>query len=252
MDLIGEERGRLARAASWLEATPAEVVGLAILLVSAVAVTGVLVWSALGRPALAAADVTATPETGPEAADVGVAADAGLDDEGGEGTGPEVAAHDEAAAVDEPEPTDEVTVHVAGAVAQPGVVTLPGGSRVTDAVAAAGGLLPDADPSRVNLARQLQDGEQLVILRAGEEPPPPTPGDAAAASDGTASDGPVDLNTASVEQLQTLPGIGPALAQRIVRHRDEVGPFRAPGDLRDVSGIGEKRFQDLADLITVG
>lgn len=253
MDLIGEERGRLARAASWLEATPAEVIGLAVLLVCALAATGVLVWSALGRPSLAAADATATTTTEPDAADIGRAADGGLDEEGGADEHPQ-AGHDEAEA-EGPEPTGEVTVHVAGAVAQPGVVTLPAGSRVTDAVAAAGGLLADADPSLINLARQLQDGEQLLILREGEEPPAPAPSGTVAdggGSAGTAEDGPVDLNTASVEQLQALPGIGPALAQRIVRHRDEHGPFRAPGDLRDVSGIGEKRFQDLADLVTVG
>ncbi|WP_052668962.1 ComEA family DNA-binding protein [Nitriliruptor alkaliphilus] len=260
MDLIGEERGRLARAASWFEATPAEVVGLAVLLVCAIGATGVLVWSALGRPAL------------PDGAAMG-AGDAG---QVGAAAGPTGAAPGDAAAPEQPgghehhgdvdDPIDgplggqaangEVTVHVAGAVAAPGVVTLPAGSRVTDAVDAAGGLLGDADPSRINLARPLEDGEQLLILREGEEPPEPPPGAAGGptAADGAASGGggPVDLNRATVEQLQSLPGIGPAIAARIVQHRDQHGPFRTPGDLRDVSGIGEKRFQDLADLVTVG
>jgi competence protein ComEA len=261
MDLIGQERGRLARAAGWLDASPAEATGLAVLLVCALTATGVLVWSALGRPTLAAggppADHRGAAAVGdvPDAADThdghaggpGVADDHGGHGEGGAGLGPgEVAA-----------PSGEVTVHVAGAVSDPGVVTLPAGSRVTDAITAAGGLTGDADPARINLARPLVDGEQLLVLRVGEEPPPGTPpsgtppagpGGASAADGG----GLVDLNTATLEQLQTLPGVGPAIAGRIVDHREQHGPFRAPGDLRDVSGIGEKRFQDLADRITVG
>lgn len=257
MDLIGEERGRLARAASWLDATPAEVTGLAVLLASALVATAVLVWTALGRPALGDPGVDADSE--------GVAAEVGAapgPDDGGGGAG-HAASVDDVGPEDghgggadgEAAPNGEVTVHVAGAVAEPGVVTLPAGSRVTDAVAAAGGLLDDADPSRINLARPLEDGEQLLILREGEDPPPAaaggTPGGGGAGT-GTAEPDRLDLNTASAEQLRTLPGIGPALADRIVAHREQHGPFQDPGDLRDVSGIGEKRFQDLADLVTVG
>jgi competence protein ComEA len=258
MDLIGEERGRLARAASWLEATPAEMVGLAVLLVCALGATGVLVWSALGRPALPEEQPSGTTEgvghVGAAARPGGAAPDgrADLDDrDGDDHDGGPVDPDDGSVA------TGEVTVHVAGAVAAPGVVTLPAGSRVTDAVDAAGGLLGDADPSRVNLARPLEDGEQLLILREGEEAPLPAPGPSGGpnAADGAVAGGrggPIDLNRATVEQLQTLPGIGPAIAARIVEHRDQHGPFAVPGDLRDVSGIGEKRFQDLADLVTVG
>lgn len=268
MDLIGEERGRLARAASWFEATPAEVVGLAVLLVCALGATGVLIWSAFGRPALPDQGASGAAEDAGDAGaagHVGVAADpGGTTPEGDTGHGhadghePDGgAARPSGGPRDGPGPDGAVTVHVAGAVAAPGVVTLPVGSRVTDAVDAAGGLLGDADPSRINLARTLEDGEQLLILREGEEAPElaPAPAGAPNAPDGASSGGgggPIDLNRATVEQLQTLPGIGPAIAARIVQHRDQHGPFRAPGDLRDVSGIGEKRFQDLADLVTVG
>jgi competence protein ComEA len=259
MDLIGQERGRLARAAGWLDASPAEATGLAVLLVCALTATGVLVWSALGRPSLAAGGppgdhlgAAAAVGDAPDDVDARDGHDAaGVDDHGGHGEDGAATGHGEVAA-----PTGEVTVHVAGAVVDAGVVTLPAGARVTDAIAAVGGLTDDADPSRTNLARPLVDGEQLLVLRVGEEPPPGTPPSGAppAGPDGapTADGGLVDLNTATLEQLQTLPGVGPAIAARIVDHREQHGPFRAPGDLRDVSGIGEKRFQDLADRITVG
>jgi competence protein ComEA len=270
VDLIGEERGRLARAAGWLDASPAEAAGLAVLLVGALLVTGVLVWGAVGRPSLTEAGteggLTAAGDVDTGDADAGAAA-VGVDPaDSAAGPGQDAAAapagegatashdHDEAAV------PAEVTVHVAGAVTRPGVVTLPGGSRVADAIEQAGGLDPDADTARINLARPLTDGEQIVVLREGEEAPPPPPGEPAAgvqpSGDGPAEAGAagglVDVNTASLAELETLPGIGPALAQRIVTHREQQGPFREPGDLRDVSGIGEKRFQDLADLVTVG
>jgi competence protein ComEA len=276
MDLIGEERGRLARVASWFDASPAEITGLAVLLVCAVAATVALVWAALGRPDLptpapgaeVAAGTGGAAGVGQDAAD-GPPIDAG-DAESGDGGHhpPDPHGHDghdghggdgEAAA------RGEVIVHVAGAVTTPGVVTLPAGARVSDAIEAAGGLLSDADTVRINLARPLQDGEQLLVLRVGEEPPAYPGGAGSGVPDGTGADagpggganggtggGPIDLNTASQQQLETLPGIGPAIAGRIVQHREQHGPFRQPGDLRDVSGIGEKRFQDLADLITVG
>jgi competence protein ComEA len=271
VDLIGEERGRLARAAGWLDASPAEAAGLAVLLVGALLVTAALVWGALGRPSLGEAGAGGGP---PLAADAGEA-DTGAADAGAVGVDPaDLAAGpgDDAGAApagegaaashdhDEPAAPAEVTVHVAGAVARPGVVTLLGGSRVADAIEQVGGLEPDADTARLNLARPLTDGEQIVVLREGEEAPPPPPGEptggAPASGEGAvgagAGGGPVDLNTASLAELETLPGIGPALAQRIVTHREQQGPFREPGELRDVSGIGEKRFQDLADLVTVG
>jgi competence protein ComEA len=256
MELIGEERGRLARAASWLEASPVELVGLAVLLVSALVATGVLVWTAVGRPALGGPTDATVATVGDEhaASAVGTEAEVGSTAGGPDHPAPGTGTDDDGHGAPAGGASGEVIVHVAGAVATPGVVTLPAGSRVADAVEAVGGLLADADPSRINLARPLQDGEQLLVLRAGEEPPPPVAGGAPTpeGADPAVGSGLVDLNAASSEQLQTLPGIGPAIAGRIVQHREQHGPFRTPGDLRDVSGIGEKRFQDLAALITVG
>jgi competence protein ComEA len=256
MDLIGEERGRLARAATWLEATRAETVGLAVLVAGAVLATVVFAWTALGTDTTAATSPAATAglTPGSDAHDHDAGPAAAHDSRAHPADGPDADADADAEVADA-----EVTVHVAGAVHDPGVVTLDAGSRVVDAIAAAGGLVADADPTGVNLARPLTDGERVHVLREGEDPPPaidaPTGGAAGTGGDagGTSTDGElVDLNRASVAELESLPGIGPAIAQRIVDHREQHGPFRQPGDLRDVSGIGEKRFQDLADRVTVG
>lgn len=156
-----------------------------------------------------------------------------------------------AATTDEADRGERVVVHVAGAVARPGVVELTPGSRVIDAVEAAGGGLPDADLDRLNLAAKVVDGERVLVQRVGE-PPESTPAVAGtpAASPG-ATTGPVNLNTATVEQLDTLPGIGPTLAAAIIAERERRGSFRNVNELRDVRGIGEKRFADLRDLVTV-
>ena len=135
-------------------------------------------------------------------------------------------------------------VHVLGAVARPGLVELEAGARVVDAVAAAGGLTPEADPAGVNLARPVVDGEQLVVPVVGAAPPPEAAGGAAAAADGL-----VHLNTADVAELDTLPRIGPALAQRIIDWRDANGPFTSTEQLLDVAGIGDAVFAGLADKV---
>jgi competence protein ComEA len=160
-----------------------------------------------------------------------------------------------------------VFVHVAGAVASPGVVELPAASRVVDAVAAAGGLRADADPDRVNLAAPLVDGSRIVLPVLGQEPPaesvtippPPTGGSGeqsggapGGATGGTSSSGRMDLNTASVEELDELPGVGPATAQAIVDHRSAEGRFGSVDELLDVRGIGEAKLEALRDLVTVG
>lgn len=156
-----------------------------------------------------------------------------------------------AATTDEADRGERVVVHVAGAVARPGVVELTVGSRVIDAVEAAGGGLSDADLDRLNLAAKIVDGERVLVQRVGE-PPESAPAVAGtpAASPGAMA-GPVNLNTATVEQLDTLPGIGPTLAAAIIAERDRRGGFRNVNELRDVRGIGEKRFADLRDLVTV-
>jgi competence protein ComEA len=139
-------------------------------------------------------------------------------------------------------------VHVTGAVALPGLLTLAPGARVGDAVAAAGGALPDAWLDRVNLARPVADGEQVHVPRVGEDAPPPAA--SGPTSQGILPDGRVDLNRATAEELATLPGIGPARAAAIIAAREEQ-PFDEPGDLRRVPGIGEATFQRLAPLVAV-
>lgn len=147
-----------------------------------------------------------------------------------------------------------VVVHVVGAVAAPGVVTLAAGSRVADALTAVGGPGPDADLARVNLARVLLDGEQVVVPRPGEELPGPVPGAATGGPDGggtAAPTGPLDLNTVTLDELDTLPGIGPVLAQRILDFRTEHGAFTSVGELQEVSGIGDAVMADLEPLVGV-
>ncbi|MFF2273831.1 helix-hairpin-helix domain-containing protein [Agromyces sp. NPDC058136] len=143
-----------------------------------------------------------------------------------------------------------VLVHVLGAVVEPGLVELDEGSRVVDAIAAAGGLTADADPAGVNLARAVADGEQLVVPIVGAVPPAgPVAGGAAAGAGGAPADGKVHLNTADVAELDTLPRIGPALAQRIIDWREANGPFTSTEQLLDVAGIGDAVYSGLADLV---
>ncbi len=153
-----------------------------------------------------------------------------------------------------------VFVHVAGAVLSAGVVELPAGSRVVDAVAAAGGLRPDADSNRVNLAATLLDGSQVMVPAVGQSNPVQVPvlqGSGATESSPTsgsapvAGAGPVDLNTATLEQLESLPGLGPATAQAILSFREKEGRFDSVESLLDVRGIGDAKFEALRELITV-
>jgi competence protein ComEA len=150
----------------------------------------------------------------------------------------------------------EVVVHVAGAVVSPGVRRLPPGSRVTDALDAAGGALPGADLPRINLAAPLVDGQQVYVPKPGEDVPVAAgaglPGGAGASgSSGVVPGVPVDLNTATAEQLDTLPGVGPATAAAIIAHREQHGPFTSVDQLLDVRGIGEAKLEQLRDLVSV-
>lgn len=149
--------------------------------------------------------------------------------------------------------TAPVLVHVLGAVERPGLVELSSGARVVDAIAAAGGLAADADPAGVNLARAVVDGEQLIVAAVGQVPPP-LPGGPTGAGGGTGGappDGLVHLNTADVAALDTLPRIGPALAQRIIDWREANGPFTSVDQLLEVAGIGDAVFSGLADRVTL-
>jgi len=154
---------------------------------------------------------------------------------------------------DTPVGSATVLVHVLGAVTRPGLVELSSGARVVDAIAAAGGLTPEADPAAVNLARPVVDGEQLLVAAVGAVPPsasgPVVGGDGGGGHAVGAADGLVHLNSADVAALDTLPRIGPALAQRIIDWREANGPFTSVDQLLEVAGIGDAVFSGLADRV---
>jgi len=138
----------------------------------------------------------------------------------------------------------DLVVHVLGEVKRPGLVRLPPGSRVADAIAAAGGLRRGGSSGGLNLARLLLDGEQIEVARdAAPDAPAPSGGGGAA--------GPVNLNTATLEQLDTLPGVGPVMAGRILDWRAQHGRFATVDQLREVSGVGDRTFERLSPLVTV-
>jgi competence protein ComEA len=162
----------------------------------------------------------------------------------------------------------DVVVHVAGAVKKAGVVRLPRGSRVHEAIAAAGGASPEADLDRLNLASLLEDGQKIYVTRRGEaapgeaapaekSAPAGTSGAGAAEAEGTAgpagegSGGKINLNTATAEELAELPKVGPVLAQRIVDWRTQQGPFKSPEELDAVDGVGPKMLETLLPLVIV-
>jgi len=132
-------------------------------------------------------------------------------------------------------------VHIVGEIKSPGMYQLPLGARLVDAVFAAGGLTSDADNSSVNLARELSDGEQVVVYKIGET----------TEAGSSASGGLISINRATAEQLEDLPGIGPALSARIISYREANGGFKAKEDLLNVSGIGDSIFSGFVDLITL-
>ncbi len=151
-----------------------------------------------------------------------------------------------------------IYVHVVGAVEAPGMVELQSGSRVSDAVNAAGGFSSDADQLSVNLARQVSDGEQIVVGSAqtnaadsasGESPSGSSSSGADAGS--TVASGKVNINTATADQLTTLKGIGESTAQKIIDYRQQNGSFKSIEDIKNVSGIGDKKYAAIKDSITV-
>ncbi|WP_271218148.1 ComEA family DNA-binding protein [Streptosporangium carneum] len=138
----------------------------------------------------------------------------------------------------------EVTVHVTGKVRRPGVVTLPGGSRVTDALRVAGGVREGAAAGTLNLARRLVDGEQIVVGAPG-------PAAVAAPAGVDPATAVLDLNSATPQQLEQLPGVGEVLARRITEYRDGHGGFRDVGQLREISGIGDRKYAEMKDRVRV-
>ena len=218
--------------------SPSALVGLAVLVLIAV---GVVHLSGSGSavpletaptaatgPVQSAAEVSPQPSSAASGGASPAAASSGASD-GGDGA------------------PSQIIVHVSGAVAAPGVVRLPGDARVDDALSAAGGARDDADLSAVNLARPLTDGEQIHVPLPGEtpRPVPAEPSGSAGQAADSAGQASIDLNTADVAELEELPGVGPAIAQRIVEHREKNGPFTSVDGLLDVSGIGPATLEEI-------
>jgi competence protein ComEA len=240
-------RARPARTA-WRpgQPIPAPAVALVAAAVLVAAVAGV-VWFRRSAPVDQQLPMTAA--LGPAAAEGG---------QGGPGSGPgDGGAAALPVASSSTVPAGPLVVHVAGAVVRPGVVTVPGGSRVADALAAAGGLRTDADPDRLNLAAVLRDGERVAVPVAGQPAPALAEGGGGSSggpggSGGDKVVGTVDLNTATGAELEGLPGVGPSTAAAIVEHRTSSGPFRSVEDLLDVRGIGDAKLEQLRAHVTVG
>ncbi|GAB4083606.1 hypothetical protein GCM10028784_02360 [Myceligenerans cantabricum] len=245
-----------------LGARPGLVALVAVLLLACVAGAVALGWDTLSgggvRPITAAGepgDGRAGGLGAGEGGDAAVGPESGTSAAGGAGPGGKRAAVGGGAGVPVPDAagagggatgsasalSGDVVAHVVGAVRKPGLVELPGGARIADAVEAAGGPTSEADLSGVNLARPVSDGEQIHVPRPGETPEEPAamsvpePGDPAGAAPGT---GEVDVNTADPAALETLSGIGPALARAIIEWRTANGPFASVDELDDVPGIG--------------
>jgi competence protein ComEA len=151
-----------------------------------------------------------------------------------------------------PSPSPAIlVVHVAGRVRYPGVYQFHQGDRVIDAIRAAGGAREGADLRSINLAALLTDGQQIVVWKRGSIGAPGVPTGGGGVPGPGSPTQPVNLNTATLDQLESLPGIGPALGQRILDYRQLHGPFASVDELVNVSGIGEKRMEDLRPLVTV-
>jgi competence protein ComEA len=168
---------------------------------------------------------------------------------GSNGASPQVRIDRSSSATRPSSETASVYVHVAGRVRRPGLYRVPANSRVAAAIERAGGPAGGADLSAVNLAARVEDGQQVVLPRAGTAP---AVGAAAATGSpgGAATGAKLSLAQASQAQLEELDGIGPTLAKRILEYRDAHGGFRSLGELKEVEGIGEKRFQSLSEAVT--
>ncbi len=225
----------------WDPGRPGAAALAAVALVSAV-LSATITWISRPTPQPVPVPVmSASPAPSAAGSDGGTGFDGGTGDQVGDGARSGTGGGSGPSAV---AAAQTVVVAVVGQVAAPGLVTLPAGSRVDDALAAAGGPLPDADLTTVNLARVVADGEQIAVGVPGAAPGP-------SAEPGAAGSTPVNLNTASEQDLETLPGVGPVLAGRIVLYRSDSGGFTSVDQLQDVSGIGPTTFAELQDLVTV-
>jgi competence protein ComEA len=160
----------------------------------------------------------------------------------------------EAVRLKSPPTLEPLVVHVSGAVTRPGVYNLPAGSRIKDALLAAGNTTSGADPEALNLAAPLEDGVKIVVPLLN--PPTASPQPSSFSSTPAVSDnlaaGPININQATQAELESLPGIGPVIAQRIIAYREENGPFTTTEAIQNVAGIGPATFEDIESLITVG
>lgn len=225
--------------ASWQPGRPA-VLGVVVVTVLAVLVLGLRVaWARADGGVLAPGARDGPVGVSAGAVPVGVPAPAGSPGAAPSGAGSS-----------DPGAGGVVVVHVVGQVTRPGVQRLPAGSRVSDALAAAGGATRGADLAAINLARLLVDGEQVVVPRPGEALPSAGAGAAPGVGGAPAPGGRLSLNTADVAALDTLPGIGPVIAQRIVDWREQHGRFTSVDELAEVSGIGEKLLAQVRPLVT--
>ena len=236
---------------------PGALTVVAVALIAA-AVAGVLVWRArpvaqpVGVVAVGATTRTSPSTRGPAGADAATPDDPAGSDLASAAAGGAAPQPPSGAAPTGPTSTAVVVVAVAGKVRRPGLVQLPAGDRVADAIAAAGGVLPGADIGLLNLASRLSDGEQVLVGIPGATPDPALPAPAAADAGSTPGlDAPVNLNTATLEQLDALPGVGPVTAAKILDYRTAHGPFRSIDQLRDVGGIGDVKFAALENKVTV-
>lgn len=212
--------------------SPRALRALAMLLGGLLLVVGYWWWQGRARPVITLPDPV--PSATPTSSAAGSSA-AGSSEAGSSGA-----------------PVGEVTVHVRGRVQSPGVVTLPSGSRVIDAIEAAGGLRPGSTSGDLNLARVLVDGEQVAVgVRASRDSVPASPASGGMASDAGQAPALLDLNAATATELEALPGIGPVLAQRIVQWRIDNGRFTDVEVLGEVSGIGDALMAQLRPLVRV-
>ncbi|WSW27138.1 ComEA family DNA-binding protein [Streptomyces sp. NBC_01003] len=227
------------------------VIALVVVLVAAAGFAVHHFWTGRAQPVSAPEVVrSAAPEGAAGQLDAGRAPDAGP-------SAPAPAGASAAGGTDGPAGAAAagIVVDVSGKVRSPGIHRLPAGSRVADALRAAGGIRPGVDPTGINRARLLADGEQVVVGAPAAPGGTGSGGSAGSASSagtgaGTgAAAGPIGLNTATAEQLDTLPGVGPVLAQHIIDYRTEHGGFRSVDELREVNGIGDRRFSDLQNLV---
>lgn len=144
-----------------------------------------------------------------------------------------------------------IKVHMAGAVKNPGIISIEEGSRLADAIEKAGGFTEDADTSNLNFAYVIQDGEKIYIYNEEESKEIEEKGIVIEDSKVKTKEQKININTATKEELETIPGIGPALAERIIEYRNKNGKFKSIEDLKNVSGIGDKLFESLKENITV-